>query len=144
MATEMKKLEDLLREKTITLPNYLVVKHEQDGYHSLPRGNEVYKVVADKINRLDLNEDGTALEEKEPVVQYDSAGNRLFYIPNTFRNPYIGREAVEVPLIEGDNKDRAMLDLFTEFVLGRNAFGVTIFATDVLAEVTVAEPPAEG
>lgn len=142
MATEMKKLEDLLKGDPITLPTYLVVKHDQDGYHSLPRGNEVYKVVGDKIVKMDLNDEGTALEEKSPVVEFDSAGNRLFYIPNTFKDPYIGREAVEVALLDEDTKERAMLDLFSEFVYGRNAFGVTIFVTDILGEVegTTQEP----
>lgn len=135
MATEMKKLEELLKGDPITLPTYLVVTHEQDGYHSLTRGNEVYKVVGDKIVKMDLNDEGTDLEEKSPVVEFDSAGKRLFYIPNTFKDPYIGREAVEVALLDEDTKERAMLDLFSEFVYGRNAFGVTIFVTDILGEV---------
>ena len=136
MATEMKTLEELMKAETVALPKYLVVKVDHDGYHEIPRGNEVYQVVdGSKIVRLDLDDKGEELEVVDPVVIGDKANKRLFYVPDSHRNPYIGNGATEVALKSGDNIERAMLDLFSEFVYGRNSFGVTIFVTDILGEV---------
>lgn len=136
MATEMKTLEELIQAETVALPTYLVAKVKQDGYHEIPRGNEVYKVVdGTKIVKMKLDDKGVTLEEVDPVVEADKANSRLFYVPDSHRNPYIGNGATEVKLKSGDNIERAMLDLFSEYVYGRNAFGVTIFVTDILGEV---------
>ena len=132
----MKTLEELIQAKTVELPTYLVVKVNQDGYHEVPRGNEVYKVVdGTKIVKMNLDKTGVKLEEVDPVVEADKANSRLFYVPDAHRNPYIGNGATEVKMKSGDNIERAMLDLFSEYVHGRNAFGVTIFVTDILGEV---------
>lgn len=139
MATEKKTLEQLLHEKITALPAFLIVGTSQMGYHDINEGNEVYATDSKGIKKMALDEDRNVLVAGEYVVQSDASNNRIFYIPNTHKSPYTGKGAVEIELQDGDNINRAMLELFGEFVKGRFDFGVTIFATETYANVEVVE-----
>lgn len=138
----MKTLNELLTEKATVLPKYLVVKVDQMGYHGINEGQEVYETDAKGIRKMELNEANELKAVEDYVVKHDSANNRVFVLLNTNKNPYIGKGPIEVEVASGDTANRAMLELFGEFSKGRHSFGVTVFATDILADIE--DPVEEG
>lgn len=139
----IKTLDELLASKPTALPKYLIVKVGQMGYHNINDGQEVFETDAKGIKKMELDENNE-LKATDYVVMHDSVKDRIIYIQNTNKNPYIGKGAVEVDIASGDTAVRAMLEMFTEFAKGRYEFGVTIFYTDLLADVEESAPEEDG
>ena len=136
---ELKKLQDVLSANKLEVPKFLVVKIEQDGYHSIPGGQEVYSVEKDKaIHKMELAEDGKTYKLPKPSEVVLAEKGRVSYLNNGIKDPYNRRGPVSVKISEDADVNRAMLELFIEFTRTRNEVGVLVLTTARLAEL---EPP---
>ena len=136
---ELKNLQDVLSANKLEVPKFLVVKIEQDGYHRIPGGQEVYSVEKDKaIHKMELAEDGKTYELPKPSEVVLAEKGRVLYLNNGIKDPYNRRGPVSVKISEDADVNRAMLELFIEFTRTRNEVGVLVLTTARLAEL---EPP---
>lgn len=137
------KLDDLLKQDEVVLPKYLVVTAEGNELFENHAGDTVFEVHEDRINRMVLAEDKVslvALKDPEVVI----AGNDIIFKKNTVKDPIQGlNRPTSVQLKEGDNKARALLDVFREFMLGMFSVHAVVLATDVVAIPNETSTPAE-
>lgn len=134
------KLDDLLAQETVTLPKYLIVKTDANSFFGIVPGDVVFEVKEDRISRMVLADDKVslkALDDPEVVV----AGNEIIYKKDLYKDPVRGlNNPVSVKLNAGDNKAKAMLDIFKDYVLGTYSTHAIVFATDIIAVANDATP----